>query len=133
MIPAFLLLAIYGSFSGVTRELLALGTEYRGFNAAQFPHGEALGAGSWIVLGLLILAMLLTYWERRRSAFLLGALALLSGIIPLIVWTVRKSNRHCNRMALAGRRILACWFVSDLVPAQGRIVSEQSWLAHTFR
>lgn len=84
LIPAFLLLAIYGSLSGVARELLALGTEYGGFNIANFPHEEALGAGSWIVFGLLIIAMLLTYWERRRTAFLLGALAVLSGIIPLL-------------------------------------------------
>ena len=64
--------------------MLAVGSEYPGFNIANFPHEEALGAGSWIVFGLLILAMLLTYWERRRSAFLLGALAVLSGIIPLL-------------------------------------------------
>jgi hypothetical protein len=84
LIPAFLLLAIYGSLSGIARELLALGTEYAGYDVANFPHAEALRMGSWVVLGLLILAMLLNYWERRRSAFLLGALAVLSGIIPLL-------------------------------------------------
>ncbi|HET6979772.1 MAG TPA: hypothetical protein VFI24_25800, partial [Pyrinomonadaceae bacterium] len=84
LIPAFLLLAIYGSLSGIAREALALGRDYRGFNIAEFPHAEALGTGSWIVLGLLLLAMLLSYRERRRSAFLLGALAVLSGIIPLL-------------------------------------------------
>ena len=84
LIPAFLLLAIYGSLSGITRELVALGTEYGGYNIAGFPHQEALGLGTWIVLGLLILAMALTYRERRRGAFLLGALATLSGIIPLL-------------------------------------------------
>src|SRR6185369_2656358 len=84
LIPGFLLLAIYGSFSGITRELVALGTQHGGYNVAGFPHEEALGLGSWILLGLLILALLLTYWERRRSAFLLGTLALLSGIIPLL-------------------------------------------------
>ncbi len=84
LIPAFLLLAIYGSISGTLREVLAFGTEYAGYDVANFPHVEALGVGSWIVLGLLMLAMLLSYWERRRSVFLLGALALLSGIIPLL-------------------------------------------------
>jgi hypothetical protein len=84
LIPAFLLLATYGAFSGITRELAAPGTEYAGFNVATFPHAEALGLGSWIVLGLLLVAMLLTYWERRRGVFLLGALAVLSGIIPLL-------------------------------------------------
>src|SRR5262249_42205695 len=38
LIPAFLLLAVYGSLSGITRELLALGTQYGGFNVANFPH-----------------------------------------------------------------------------------------------
>ena len=84
LIPAFLLLAIYGAFSGITRELLAFGSRYGGFNIAGFPHAEALGLGSWIVFGLLLLAMLLTYRESRRSAFLLGALAVVSGIIPLL-------------------------------------------------
>jgi hypothetical protein len=84
LIPAFLLLATYGAFSGITRELAALGPEYGGYNVATFPHAEALGLGSWIVLGLLIVAMLLTYWERRRGAFLLGALVLVSGIVPLL-------------------------------------------------
>ncbi|HKU74199.1 MAG TPA: hypothetical protein VJR02_09780 [Pyrinomonadaceae bacterium] len=84
LIPAFLLLALYGSVSGTLRELLGLRTEYAGFDVANFPHTEALGLGSWIVLGLLIVAMLLTYWERRRRVFLLGALAVLSGIIPLL-------------------------------------------------
>ena len=84
LIPAFLLLAIYGSLSGITREVLAFGPEYRGLNIAEFSHAEALGLGSWIVLGLLMLAMLLSYWEACRSAFLLGALLVLSGIIPLL-------------------------------------------------
>jgi hypothetical protein len=84
LIPAFLLLAIYGSFSGIERETLSWEQQYSGYNIAGFPHQEALGLGTWIVLGLLILAMLLTYWERRHNAFLLGALAVLSGIIPLL-------------------------------------------------
>ncbi len=84
LIPAFLLLAIYGSFSGIARELLSWGEQYGGYNIAGFPHGEALGLGSWIVFGLLLLAMLLSYWERRHNAFLLGALVVLSGAIPLL-------------------------------------------------
>jgi hypothetical protein len=84
LISAFLVLVVYGALSGMTREVLALGTEFRGFNVADFPHDEALGVGSWIVFALLMLAMLLTYWERRRSAFLFGALAVLSGIVPLL-------------------------------------------------
>ncbi|HEY6218339.1 MAG TPA: hypothetical protein VIW74_16840, partial [Pyrinomonadaceae bacterium] len=81
---AFLLLAVYGSLSGLTQELAALGASDPGFNIAGFPHGEALGAGSWIVLGLLLLTMLANFWERRARIYLLGALLVLSAVIPLL-------------------------------------------------
>jgi hypothetical protein len=84
LLPAFLLLAVYGSLSGVTRELAALGSGYAGLNIAGFPHEEALGPGSWIVLGLLLVAMFLSFWERRRSEYLLGAVAVLAATIPLV-------------------------------------------------
>ena len=81
---AFLLLAVYGSLSGLTQELAALGASDPGFNIAGFPHQEALGAGSWIVLGLLLLTMLANFWERRARIYLLGALLVLSAVIPLL-------------------------------------------------
>jgi hypothetical protein len=83
LVGAFLLLAIYGSLAGVTQELAALGSGYPGYDVAGFPHQEALGLGSWIVLGLLTVAMLANYRERRRSVYLLGALVVLSAAIPL--------------------------------------------------
>ena len=79
-----LLLTIYGSFSGVTQELAALGSGYKGFNIAGFPHQEALKLGSWIVLGLVLLLMLGNYWDRRSGKYLLGALAVLAATIPLL-------------------------------------------------
>jgi hypothetical protein len=84
LLVSFLLLAIYGSLSGVTQELSARGSDYTGFNVAGFPHQEALGLGSWIVLGLLTITMLGNFWERRRGVYLLGALAVLSAAVPLI-------------------------------------------------
>ena len=80
----FLLLTVYGALSGVTQELAALGSGYTGFNLAGFPHQEALGLGSWIVLGLLLLAMLASAFERRSSLYLFGALTALAAIIPLL-------------------------------------------------
>src|SRR6185369_4918858 len=80
LIPAFLLLAVYGALLGVTQELAG----YRGFDIAGFPHQEAFGLGSWIVLGLLLVATIASFWERRNKAYLLGAVALLAGIIPLL-------------------------------------------------
>ena len=76
-----MLLAGYGSLSGVIHEL---GGVANSINVAGFPHQEAFGLGSWIVLGLLLLAMLGTFWERRRGIYLLGALATLSAVIPLL-------------------------------------------------
>lgn len=84
LLGAFLLLAIYGALSGVTQELAALGSGYKGLNLAEFPHDEALGLGSWIVLGLLLLIMLGNFWDRRSGKYLLGTLAVLAAIIPLL-------------------------------------------------
>jgi hypothetical protein len=84
LIGAFVLLAVYGALAGVTQELAAWGSGYPGFDVAGFPHQEALGLGSWIVLGLLTVAMLVSFWERRSEVYLLGALVVLSAAIPLI-------------------------------------------------
>jgi hypothetical protein len=84
LLGTFLVLTFYGALSGVTQELAAESSNYGGVNIAGFPHQEALGLGSWILLGLLLLVMLTNLWERRRGAYLLGALAILSGLVPLI-------------------------------------------------
>jgi hypothetical protein len=84
LLGAFLLLAIYGTLSGVTQELAAWGSGYPGFNIADFPHEEALALGSWIVLGLLLVTMLASFWERRQGMYLLGAVATLAAAVPLI-------------------------------------------------
>src|SRR5262249_30982333 len=91
LLPAFLLLAFYGSFSGLMQEL----SGYPGLNIAGFPHAEALGLGSWIVFGLLLIAMLTSFWQRRHSAYLLGAITLLAGTIPLL------AGRIENQLATA--------------------------------
>jgi hypothetical protein len=83
LLGAFLLLVVYGALSGVTQELAALGSNYAGLNVAEFPHQEALALGSWILLGLLLLLMLASFWERRTTTYLLGAIAGLSAAIPL--------------------------------------------------
>ena len=80
----FLLLAVYGALSGVTQELAARGLTYPGFNIAEFPHQEALGVGSWVLLGLLLLTMLASFWQRRSRIYLLGALVVLSAVMPLV-------------------------------------------------
>ena len=54
------------------------------FDLAGFSHAEAFGLGSWIVLGLLLVAMLVSFRERRNNAYLLGAVAVLAAAIPLL-------------------------------------------------
>ncbi len=83
LLGGFLLLAVYGSFSGVVREVAAMGSD-AGFDVAGSPHEEALTLGSWIVLGLLTITMLGNFWERRSRVHLLGALVGLSAAVPLL-------------------------------------------------
>lgn len=83
-VPSLLLLALYGSASGLARQLTSRSVDYPGWDIAGFPHWEALGLGSWIVLGLLTLTMIGSWWERRHKAFLLGAVATLAAALPLI-------------------------------------------------
>ncbi|HEX5832655.1 MAG TPA: hypothetical protein VFY34_02315, partial [Pyrinomonadaceae bacterium] len=84
LLGAFVLFAVYGTVSGLTRELLALGSSYPGFNIAGFPHQEAIALGSWVLLGLLTVLMLANFAERRRQEYLLGALVVLSAVVPLL-------------------------------------------------
>ena len=84
LVGGFLLLAGFGSFSGIVHELSGIGNNFTAIDVAKFPHWEAYGLGSWIVLGLLLIAMVGTFWERRRGIYLLGAVATLSAVIPLV-------------------------------------------------
>ena len=84
LLGGLVLLAAYGSLSGVTQELAAMGSGYQGYDIAGFPHREALALGSWIVLGLLTITFLGSFWERRKSIYLLGALTAVSTMVPLL-------------------------------------------------
>jgi len=84
LLGAFILFAVYGAVSGLARELTALGSSYLGLNIAGFAHQEALGLGSWILLGLLAVLMLANYRERRQKEYLLAALVVLAAAIPLL-------------------------------------------------
>jgi hypothetical protein len=84
LLGTFMLFAVYGAVSGLTRELTALGSSYPGLNIAGFAHHEALGLGSWILLGLLAVLMLANYRERRQREYLLAAIVVLTAAIPLL-------------------------------------------------
>ncbi|MGH9956944.1 MAG: zinc ribbon domain-containing protein, partial [Pyrinomonadaceae bacterium] len=84
VLVGFIFLALYGALPGVTRELTAEGTANPSWNIAGFPHEEAFAIGSWIMLGLLVVAMLASAWESRRSVYVLGAVVALTAITPLL-------------------------------------------------
>jgi hypothetical protein len=106
LLGAFMLFAVYGALSGLTRELLAFGAGYAGLNIAGFAHQETIALGSWVLLGLLTVLMLANYAEKRREEYLLAALVLLSAAIPLL------AGRFESQMATAAAwRWLAALFL----------------------
>jgi hypothetical protein len=106
LLGAFVLFAVYGAFSGLTRELLALGSNYSGLNIAGFAHREAMALGSWILLGLLAVLMLVSFAEKRSEEYLLGAAVVLATAIPLL------AGRFESQMATtAAWRWLAALFL----------------------
>jgi hypothetical protein len=118
LVPAFLLLAFYGSLPGITQELAGYAT----FDVAGFPHAEAFGPGSWILLGLLLVAMLVSYYERRHSAYLLGAVIVLAAAIPLL------AGQFENQLATATAwRWLAATFllIGSIVIWSRRAISQR--------
>jgi hypothetical protein len=84
LVGVFILFAVYGALSGLTRELNVFGSAYAGINIAGFPHQEALGLGSWILVGLLTVLMVASFRERKQKEYLLAAVIVLSAAIPLL-------------------------------------------------
>jgi hypothetical protein len=121
LLGAFLLLSVYGAFSGVTQELAASGSGYPGLDIAGFPHQDALGLGSWIVLGLLTITMLASMWEIRRTVFLLGAIASLSAAAPLFAGQFENQVATATSWRWLAAVFLLCgsialWFREKILP-----------------
>jgi hypothetical protein len=121
VLVAFALLAIYGAFSGVKQELTAGGSATRAWDIVGFPHHEALGLGSWILLGLLVIAMLANLWERRHADYLLGAVVALVLICPLLAgrWEAQVATASAWRWLAAiflAAASLPLWFRERLGP-----------------
>ncbi len=84
VLGGFALMGIYGALNGLRLELATRGVAFTSWNLAGFPHEQAYGAGAWILLGLLLLSMLVGFWERRKSLYMLGALLAFYLIVPLL-------------------------------------------------
>jgi len=106
LVAGLLLLALYGSLSGLVRELEVLGSAYSGINIAGFPHEQALALGSLILLGLLTVLMFANFLERSQVKYLAGTVVVLSAAIPLL------AGRFESQMATAAAwRWLAAVFL----------------------
>ena len=101
---------------GVKQELTARGSATPVWNIVGFPHQYALGLGSWIVLGLLVIAMLGNLRERRRAVYFFGAVAALATVCPLLAGLVGSADCHGFSVALAWRRCFCRRFVATVVP-----------------
>lgn len=84
LLAGFVLLSIYGATSGIIQEFASRGTQSFEWNLAGFPHSEAFGIGSWVVLGLLTIIMLANAWERRQRFYTFGAGVAICSAIPLL-------------------------------------------------
>lgn len=56
----------------------------RAFEISGIAHDAALGLGSWLLLGSVLLTLVLGQWERFRRLDLLGAMFVASIIVPLM-------------------------------------------------
>lgn len=115
VLMGFLLLAIYGALSGLRQELTGQGTDTTVWNIAGFPHQQALGLGSWILLAFLIVTMLANLCERRSAVYFLGAVAALIAVCPLLagMWETQIATASAWRWLAALLLLLASaplWF-----------------------
>ena len=120
VLVGFVLLAVYGAFPGVQQELSTRGGDTPVWNVAGFPHQYALGLGSWILLGLLVIALLANLWERRRAIYFFGAVAALATVCPLLAgsWETQIAT------ASAWRWLAAMFLVFASLPLWFR---ERAW------
>ncbi len=112
----FVLLGIYGALHGIKLELTIRGGAASVWNLARFPHEHAYGAGAWILLALLLVSMLASFWERRRVAYLMGAVVALSTVVPLLAarWETEFAT------ASAWRWLAAIFLILVSLPVWGR-------------
>lgn len=103
VLAGFTLLAAYAAFSGVKQELTAWGSAVPTWDIVGFPHQLVLGLGSWILLGLLVIVMLANLWQRRHADYLLGALAVLVLVCPLLagLWETQVATASAWRWLAA--------------------------------
>ena len=115
VLAGFVCLAVYGAWSGLAQELTSAETQTHVWNVAGFPHEQAFGPGSWILLGLLTTLMLVNFRERARYIYCLGAVAAVTTIAPLLAgrWETELATASAWRWIAAGFLVLASvplWF-----------------------
>ncbi len=107
LVLAFALLMIFGSASGISRELTTSVRVARTFDLAGFPHELIFGAGSLLLLAVLLAVMLANLRERRSELFALGTFIVLWCACPLVAG--RFESQYAT--ASAGRWALAIFLL----------------------
>jgi hypothetical protein len=88
----FEVLAVFGSFTGLSRELTTATRTPATFDLAGFPHALIFGAGGWLLFAILLTVMLGNLWERRHRPFLLSAIVTLWILCPLLAGRFESQN-----------------------------------------
>ncbi|HXD33507.1 MAG TPA: zinc ribbon domain-containing protein [Pyrinomonadaceae bacterium] len=112
VLGGFILLVLYGVFSGVKQELTARGAATPVWDIVGFPHQYALGLGSWILLGLVVVVMLANLRQRQKQNYILGAVAALAMMTPLLagLWETQLAT------ASAWRWFAALFLIAASIP-----------------
>jgi len=92
LVGGFTLFCFYAVLPGVRAELAPKGNIPSSIDIGGFPHANAFGLGSWILLALLVLLMLCSLWQSRKGSYLLGALAVLQCSVLLLSGYFESSN-----------------------------------------
>ncbi len=84
LVIGFAMLAMFGSLTGISKELTNAARSPTTFDLAGFSHTLIYGNGSWTLLAILLVVMVGNVWERRRGTFALGSLIIIWTSCPLL-------------------------------------------------
>ncbi len=84
LVIGFAMLAMFGSLTGISKELTNAARSPTTFDLAGFSHTLIYGNGSWTLLAILLVVMVGNFWERRRGTFALGSLIIIWTSCPLL-------------------------------------------------
>ncbi len=125
-------LAVYGVLPGAAAELTPRGMAARygsgAFELTGIPHGPAIGAGSWGLMGLVVAVLLAGGWERFRRSDLLGVLLAASMAGPLLAGRWEADGAVASALQVVGGDRAARPVGLDLGTRTTRRLGAEAWL-----